>query len=252
MLGNVSQPRRYLRKSISSSSPDEKERRSNSIDEKRTDGRRSIASEAEVADLLFDPNQERFSESPRATLKSKYPAPMEIDPEESGLGESEKDESYGSSSPMRPADSQTPSFAVAPPQSRSSDSIAEDFLNAPRILDRLYPPGRDDARRIKLAAFLKSPEYVNSLPEDPQMLMPFVAKLPNGMHECTICRYQQKRTDRILSHFRRHVNHRPYPCDGSCGHQKWCVGLYYWLILLILTSVVFDSLPRISCLRTRT
>lgn len=215
----MSTSRRYMRKSLASPTPSTQEAQSDSIDGKRSDQRRSIASEAEVADILFGMNHERTPEPGRVAVKSRPVVAMEIDPEESGLGESEIDDSYRSNSPVRQPESK-PSFPMSP---ASSDSVPIESMDAPRILDTVYPPGKDDGRRVKLAAFLKSPEYQDKMLEDPQALMPFVAKLPNGMHECSVCKYQQRRTDRIVSHFRRHINHRPFACDGSCSNPRWFV-----------------------------
>jgi hypothetical protein len=42
--------------------------------------------------------------------------------------------------------------------------------------------------------------------------------IPNG-----ICGKTFRRPDRAVTHIRRHLNHRPYPCDGGCGVPTWCV-----------------------------
>jgi len=38
---------------------------------------------------------------------------------------------------------------------------------------------------------------------------------------CRLCKYQNERLDRILTHLRSHFNHRPYACNGSCGSRIW-------------------------------
>lgn len=44
---------------------------------------------------------------------------------------------------------------------------------------------------------------------------------PNG-----ICGYVSRRRDRGITHIRaKHLNHRPYPCDGGCGVPHWYVTL---------------------------
>jgi hypothetical protein len=32
-----------------------------------------------------------------------------------------------------------------------------------------------------------------------------------------------QRFDRAEDHFRSHINHRPYRCEGECGNPNWRV-----------------------------
>lgn len=37
----------------------------------------------------------------------------------------------------------------------------------------------------------------------------------------TWCKHKIKRPDRAITHVRRHLNLRPYPCEGKCKNQIW-------------------------------
>lgn len=56
-------------------------------------------------------------------------------------------------------------------------------------------------------------------------------KLTNADWECcapldtpaTWCRYTIKRHDRAIVHIRRHLGHKPFPCEDQCGREGWYV-----------------------------
>jgi hypothetical protein len=66
-----------------------------------------------------------------------------------------------------------------------------------------------------------------------QMLVPhfnstdtqlWICGVPNASRPNGICGEDFRRWDRAITHIRgKHLNHRPYPCDGGCGVGTWYV-----------------------------
>ena len=52
----------------------------------------------------------------------------------------------------------------------------------------------------------------------------WICGVPNPSRPNWICGQRFRRWDRAIVHIRgRHLNHRPFSCDGSCGAHTWCV-----------------------------
>ena len=69
---------------------------------------------------------------------------------------------------------------------------------------------------------------------------------PKGgrIYGCRICEENFTRADRAITHLRhKHLDHRPYACQGRCGLAGWYVVIKFWS-RVSLTYVLVPSEQR--------
>jgi hypothetical protein len=96
------------------------------------------------------------------------------------------------------------------------------FSNNDSFIRECYPhPDQEGLRQI-LELILSQPWWYHNKFEPDHALDVLIWKDEQGTLNCTICLRRYTRADRAIGHIRKHLDHRPYVCNGEkCRTLRW-------------------------------
>ncbi|KAG8839884.1 hypothetical protein FRC18_000007 [Serendipita sp. 400] len=111
-----------------------------------------------------------------------------------------------------------PEFTLLPP-SESLPAYRETIKENPEpFIFGIFPTSSQTPHRDRLRReVITSRWWLENTLEPNGILMQFVRRLNNRLFECTSCGKKLKRIDRAVDHFRVHLEHRPFRCNGHMG-----------------------------------
>jgi hypothetical protein len=129
-----------------------------------------------------------------------------------------------------------PFHALSPLHSPSTTSDSQLFVTAPNAVNELahrhelarkcFPNQDMESVDLKnrLLVVLNSTWFNENTLEPENELRTFIRAVEPNRFQCTAwnCTKQLPKSSRLIDHFRTHINHRPYKCDG-CAKANWYV-----------------------------
>lgn len=101
--------------------------------------------------------------------------------------------------------------------------------NPEDVAQLVFPhPEQQELKTRLLRDVLDSIWWQQNQPEPKGIYSQFIRRINNKLFECLSCGKKLKRQDRTIDHFRTHVSHRPFRCDGrqGCGDRHCRLSFY--------------------------
>lgn len=94
-----------------------------------------------------------------------------------------------------------------------------------RFATQLFPLPHQSELRERVYEIVCSNWWLWNEKEPHGILHPFIERLGAKSFRCKSCHKKLTRVDRAIDHFRTHLHHRPYTCQGQpgCGDVLWYV-----------------------------
>jgi hypothetical protein len=84
------------------------------------------------------------------------------------------------------------------------------------FVEQILPSVEQEALRELLLGLLKQGWWFRNELEPNGSFSPFIEKFEEHRFKCVFCRQVHSRSDRAIAHCRKHLDHRPFACPGSC------------------------------------